>query len=184
MGEHTWIGRVFVGMSVDGFIARLDDDLDWLTSRGELAGETGFESFLETIDHLVMGRGTYEKVLETGFWPYDGKRMLILSSTLETTDPRVQVVRSLTEARGVLDASARGVYIDGGQVVRTFFREGLVDEITLTRVPVLLGAGKPLFGALPHDVDLRLVDNRTLGGGSTQATYAVVPVDTGTPVTA
>lgn len=173
MKQRDWTGRVFIGMSVDGFIARLDDDLEWLTSRGEQAGDTGFDAFMATIDHLVMGRGTYEKVMESGFWPYDGKRILVLSSTLESTDPRIQVVRSLTEVRSVLDVSARGVYIDGGQVVRTFLRAGLVDEVTLSRVPVLIGEGKPLFGALPHDVDLQLLDNLTLGGGMTQTLYRV-----------
>jgi len=184
MEERNWTGRVFIGMSVDGFIARLDDDIEWLTSRGEQAGDTGFESFMATIDHLVMGRGTYDKVLEIGFWPYDGKRILVLSSRLETDDRRVQVVRSLDGARAVLDASAQGVYIDGGQVVRAFMREGLVDEITLTRVPVLIGEGKPLFGALARDVDLRLLDNRTLGGGLVQVRYKVLPLDTSVPVAA
>ncbi len=184
MEERNWTGRVFIGMSVDGFIARLDDDIEWLTSRGEQAGDTGFESFMATIAHLVMGRGTYDKVLETGFWPYDGKRILVLSSRLETDDRRVQVVRSLDGARAVLDASAQGVYIDGGQVVRAFMREGLVDEITLTRVPVLIGEGKPLFGALARDVDLRLLDNRTLGGGLVQVRYKVLPLDTSVPVAA
>jgi dihydrofolate reductase len=160
-------------MSVDGFIARLDDDLEWLTSRGEQAGDAGFESFMATIDHMVMGRGTYEKVMESGFWAYDGKRILVLSSTLESTDSRIQVVRSLAEARAALDESARGVYIDGGQVVRAFMRKGLVDEITLSRVPVLIGEGKTLFGALPGDVDLKLLDNVTLGGGMTQTRYTV-----------
>ncbi len=171
MEKRDWTGRVFIGMSVDGFIARLDDDLEWLTSRGDQAGDTGFESFMATIDHMVMGRGTYEKVLESGFWAYDGKRMLVLSSTLESTDPRIQVVRSLTEARVILDASARSVYVDGGQVVQAFLREGLIDELTITRVPVLIGEGKPLFGALPEDIDLALVENLTLGAGLTQARY-------------
>ncbi len=173
MKSRNWTGKVFIGMSVDGFIARLDGDIEWLTARGERSGDTGFDSFMATIDHLIMGRGTYEKVLESGFWAYDGKQILVLSGTLETDDARVRVVRSLDEARSVLDASAQGVYIDGGQVVRSCMREGLVDEITLSRVPVLIGEGKPLFGALPSDVALRLVDNRTLGGGMTQTVYRI-----------
>ena len=77
--------------------------------------------------------------------------------------------------------TARGVYIDGGQVVRAFMREGLIDEITLSRVPVLIGEGKPLFGVLPRDVDLRLLDNRTLGGGMTQTRYRIDHGATRTP---
>lgn len=173
MEERNWTARVFVGMSVDGFIARLDDDIEWLTSRGDQAGDTGFNSFMATIDHLVMGRGTYEKVLESGFWAYHGKRILVLSTTLRTDDTRVRVVRSLDEARTVLNASAQGVYVDGGQAVLAFMREGLIDEITLSRVPVLIGEGKPLFGALPRDVELQLVDNLTLGGGMTQTVYRI-----------
>jgi dihydrofolate reductase len=170
-----WTGKVFIGTSVDGFIARANGDIDWLTSRGDAGEDTGYEAYMGGIDHLVMGRNTYEKVLEFGFWPYEGKSVLVLSTTLESDDVRIQVVRTLAEARAVLDASARGVYLDGGQVVQTFMREGLVDELTVTMVPVLIGEGKPLYGALRKDIDLQLIENRTLGGDLVQLRYRVIP---------
>jgi dihydrofolate reductase len=173
MERRKWLGKVFIGTSVDGFIARESGDIDWLTSRGEAAGDTGYDAFMAGIDHLVMGRVTYETVLEFGFWPYEGKTVLVLSTTLAPDDPRVRVVRSIAKARDVLDGAARGVYVDGGQVVQAFLREDLIDEITITRVPVLIGVGKPLFGTLPTDVDLELLEQRTLGGGVVQTRYRV-----------
>jgi dihydrofolate reductase len=173
MGDRTWTGKVFIGTSVDGFIARDSGDIDWLTARGEEAGDTGYDAFMAGVDHIVMGRGTYEKVLGFGFWPYEGKRVLVLSTTLQAGDARVRVVPSVGAACEVLDRDARGVYVDGGQVIQAFLREGLVDELTITQVPVLIGTGKPLFGALPRDLDLELVGQHAPGAGLVQVTWRV-----------
>ncbi|MFD9376611.1 dihydrofolate reductase family protein [Streptomyces sp. NPDC059999] len=169
---------VTIGVSLDGFIARPDGDIEWLTSRGEEAGDSGFEAFMAGIDTLAMGRNTYEKVLTFGFWPYEGKRVAVLSTTLTADDPRITVHRTLDDLLAALTAhGARNVYVDGGLVVQTFLREGLLDELTLTTAPVLLGAGIPLFGPLHADVDLTLDSVRALGGGFTQATYRVDRAD-------
>ncbi|MEV7612451.1 dihydrofolate reductase family protein [Streptomyces sp. NPDC089799] len=163
-----------LGVSLDGYIARPDGDIDWLTERGAEAGDTGFEEFMAGIDTLAMGRNTYEKVLTFGFWPYEGKHVAVLSTTLEADDPRISVHRSLPELLAALtERGAENVYVDGGVTVQTFLREDLLDELTLTTVPVLIGSGLPLFGELDRDVDLTLRSARTLGAGFTQATYAV-----------
>src|SRR5690606_21680203 len=99
----------------------------------------------------------YEVVLSFGAWPYEGKRVLVLSTTLDAdADERVTVVRDLGEARRLLaDSGAKGVYIDGGRVIQSCLAAGLVDELTISQVPVLIGDGTRLFGSLPHDIDLR-----------------------------
>lgn len=169
---------VTIGVSLDGFIAREDGDIAWLTTRGEAAGDTGYEAFMAGIDTLAMGRKTYEKVLTFGFWPFEGKRVMVLSTTLDDADPRVTVHRSLDALLDALTAAgARSVYVDGGRLVRTFLREGLLDELTITTAPVLIGSGIPLFGEPGErggrDIALTLRSARTLGAGFTQATYAL-----------
>ncbi|WP_077489114.1 dihydrofolate reductase family protein [Sinomonas mesophila] len=182
---HTrgWTGRVFIGASLDGFIARPDGDIGWLTDPAPVphratatnsAEALSWDSFFPMIDHLVMGRGTYEKVLTFGAWPYAHKRVIVLSTTLRADDDRITVVRDLDEAITALDRfGARQVYVDGGKVIQTFLRADLIDEISIGWAPVLLGHGLPLFGFLDHDVQLRLLSSTTSGNGMVNATYAV-----------
>jgi dihydrofolate reductase len=170
-------GAVFIATSLDGYIARPDGDIDWLTGRAEHAGETGYDTFIAGIDALVMGRGTYETALTFDAWPYEGRRVLVLSTRLEPgADPRVQVVRDVPAAVAALVAAgARRVYVDGGRVVQSFLAAGLVQELTLTTAPVLLGGGLPLFGPLDRDVSLEHRSTTVLGGGFVQSVYAALP---------
>ena len=187
MQERTWSGHVFIATSVDGFIARSNGDIDWLTdSPGETpGGDSGYDEFFASVDHLLMGRGTYEKVLTFEVWPYGDTPVLVLSSTLmpavqsTQTAPGVQVVRSLAEAVAALnEAGAAHVYIDGGKVVQACLAADLVDDLTITRIPVLLGEGIPLFGALPGTLpgDIRLETRSAdrIGGGMIQERYSVL----------
>ncbi|MFI5981594.1 dihydrofolate reductase family protein [Streptomyces sp. NPDC051555] len=164
-----------IGVSLDGFIARPDGDIEWLTLRGAQAGETGYLEFMAGIDTLALGRRTYEKVLTFGFWPYEGKRVVVLSTGLTTDDPRVTVHRSVAELlAGLTEHGARKVYVDGGRTIQTFLREGLLDELIITTAPVLIGEGLPLFGALDRDIDLQLTAAKVLDAGFMQTTYAVL----------
>ncbi|GAB3533275.1 dihydrofolate reductase family protein [Arthrobacter tecti] len=179
MSDRQWAGHVFIGMSVDGMIARADDDLDWLT--GGTAGDaddpdkSGFTEFMRSVDHMVMGRSTYEIVLSMGEWFYGDTPVLVLSTRLQTDDSRVHIVRSLEEAVARLDDDgARSVYVDGGRTVRSFLAAGLIRSLTLTRVPVLIGEGKPLFGALPADIRLQLAEMKSFKGGAVQTRYTVL----------
>ena len=190
MTEHrTWKAAVFIAASVDGYIALPDGDLEWLTDPPpELrhvpahAGEyppPDYEEFTAGVSHLVMGRGTYDKILTFGSWPYERFRVLVLSTTLSVgDDQRITVVRSTAEAQQRLDAdAATGVYVDGGQVLTDFLRRGLVDELTITRAPVSLGRGLPLFHDLPDQVRLVHRGTASLGAGMVSTRYDVTHED-------
>ncbi|ONI68486.1 deaminase [Kribbella sp. ALI-6-A] len=166
---------VFIAVSLDGFIARPDGAIDWLTERGERAGDTGYDEFMAAIDTVVLGRKTFEKVLTFGFWPYAGKQVEVLSTTLPTdVDERVIVHRTVDGLVETLnDRGAKRIYADGGRIVQTFLRAGLLNELTITTVPVLIGQGIPLFGALDADIALTHNATRTLNEGFVQSDYTI-----------
>jgi len=181
----TWIGRVFIGISLDGYIARLDGDIAWLNdpplrehARIESSRQAeSWDTFFPAVDHVMMGRGTYEKVVSFEEWPYTGKKVVVLSTTLPSTDKRVTVVRTLGEVCQELAlGNAKQVYVDGGKVVQTFFRHGLIDELTVCHAPVLVGSGIPLFSALAHDVHLTLRASHATDG-MVHSTYTVEHLD-------
>ncbi len=173
--KANFTGAVFIGTSLDGFIARLDGDLDWLTDNDLDMGSTGYEEFFASVDALVVGRNTYETVVGFGEWPYSGKRVLVLSRTLgDVNSPATSVHADLAEVVATLEAEgARRVYVDGGRTIQAFLREGLIQELTISRAPVLIGSGIPLFGPLDNDVHLRHRSTRELGAGFVQSTYEV-----------
>jgi dihydrofolate reductase len=186
--DTTVTGKVFLGMSVDGFIARLDGDLSWLTgeappAEGDSApapddgegGDFGFTEFVAGVDAVLMGRSTYDFIAPLDDWPYDGRPVHVLSTTLQPgADERVTVHRSLDEAVAALGAAGlRTVYVDGGRTVHDALAAGLVDELTLARVPVLIGTGHTPFGAFPADIPLEHVRTRAFPGGMVQSTYRV-----------
>ncbi|WP_328813920.1 dihydrofolate reductase family protein [Rhodococcus sp. NBC_00297] len=175
--HRTFRTQVFIATSLDGFIARPDGELDWLIQRGERAGDTGYDAFIAEIDTIVMGRNTYQKTQTFGFWPYEGIPVRVLSTQLDADDPNIIITRNTTElVRDLDEAGARNVYIDGGQLIQTFLRESLVDQVTITTAPVLLGSGLPLFGALDNDIELRHLSTTTLAEGFVQTTYTVPQV--------
>ena len=168
---------VFIGTSVDGFIARKNDELDFLPEGG---GEPhGYNEFIASVDAIVIGRKTFEKVLTFGAWPYGEKRVVVLSSrSIDLSVVRGGVVEQMAgdPAEIVSQLAARGVhnlYIDGGITIQRFLRAGMIQRLIITRVPVLIGEGVPLFGALPHDVRLRHVATRSYPSGLVQSEYEV-----------
>jgi dihydrofolate reductase len=183
--DAPFSGSVFLGMSVDGFIARLDGDLSWLDGGSDggapddgEGGDFGFGEFVAGIDALVMGRGTYEVIAPYAEWPYQGKPVHLLSTTFAAdADPRLAGVhRSFDEAVAALSAAGyRRVYVDGGRTVHAFLRAGLIADLTLSRVPVLIGTGHTPFGELAADIPLEHVRTQTFGGGMVQTTYRVRP---------
>jgi dihydrofolate reductase len=169
---------VFVGTSVDGFMARPDGALDFLPAHG---GEPhGYDEFMRTVDALVIGRKTFETVLAFPAWPYGKKPVFVLSSrTLDFSAVRGGVVEQLsgTPEQIVSKLSARGLhqlYIDGGITIQQFLRAGLIQRLIVTRVPVLIGEGIPLFGALPHDIRLRHVETRHYPSGLVKTEYQII----------
>ena len=168
---------VFIGTSVDGFIARPNGDLDFLPEDG---GEPhGYNEFIAGIDTIVIGRKTYETVLAFPEWPYGKKRVAILSSRpLDLSAVRRGVVEQMAgspaEIVSKLEATgARNLYIDGGITIQNFLRAGMIQRLIITRVPVLIGQGIPLFGALPKDVRLRHVATRHYPSGLVQSEYQI-----------
>ena len=168
---------VFVGASVDGFIARPNGELDFLPPGG---GEPhGYDEFMASVDAIVIGRKTFEKVLTLGPWPYGDKRVVVLSScpvdlsaagggvVEQMAGPPDEIVSRLA-ARGVHD-----LYVDGGITVQGFLRAGQIQRLIITRVPVLIGEGIPLFGSLLRDIRLRHVATRHYPSGLVQSEYQV-----------
>ncbi len=172
--------HVFIAVSLDGYIARQDGDISWLLQRDDPAEDHGYAAFIADKERIVMGRGSYEKVLTFDEWPYDRPVMVLSRQLADTPVPEAlegKVQFSRRPPKEVLnDLAAQNVqrvYIDGGQVIQSFLREGLVAEIVITTVPVLLGSGKPLFGSLPQDIDLTLLSSRSFPSGLVQSHYRV-----------
>ena len=166
---------VFIGMSVDGFIARANGDLDFLPPGG---GEPhGYDEFIATVDALVIGRKTFETVLAFERWPY-AKPVFVLSTSPLVSPPAGAVVERMsgTPADIVSQLAARGIrhiYVDGGITIQRFLRAGLIQRLIITRVPVLIGTGIPLFGAIEHDIALTHVTTRAYPSGLVSSEYAV-----------
>jgi dihydrofolate reductase len=169
---------VFVGISVDGFMARLNGDVDFLPADG---GEPhGFEEFYASVDVIVIGRKTFEWVMDYGGWVYGKKRVVILSSKpidLSVVDGGVVEQMGGDPAEVVAKLEASGVqhaYIDGGVTIQRFLRAGLIQRLIITRVPVLIGEGIPLFGVVPHDIPLRHIATNHYKSGLVQTEYEVI----------
>lgn len=172
----------FLAQSLDGFIARPDGDLDWLDRASAAAppGEDcGYSAFFATVDVLVVGRSTFEKVLGFPAWPYGDTRVVVLShGGVAVPEARTQTVTVSAEPPAALCArlaaeGCRHAYVDGGVTVQGFLRAGLLDELTLTTVPVLLGAGRRLFGPLEGDVHLEHLSTIAYPFGLVQSRYRV-----------
>ncbi len=190
IGQRGWHGKAFIATSLDGYIARVDGDIGWLTDPPAITGHAkplaglpvlpGFEEHLASVDHLVIGRGTYKKVLTFGVWPYPQQHVIVLSRTLATNDSRVTVATSTEEALTLLAGrGSTAVYVDGGKVIADWLRRGLIDDIVLNRAPVLLGGGIPLFGLLDTDVTLIHLATTFNDAGMTSSHYRVAVPDLG-----
>ncbi len=154
-------GHVFIAVSLDGFIARQDGDIDWLMKQQTAGEDHGYDAFMASVDGLVMGRGSFEKVLSFNDWPYH-KPVVVLSRTLSDADIPGELrnkvrLSSLEPGELMRELGREGwqrAYVDGGKVIRSFLRVGLISDITLTHIPILIGEGLPLFGGLDRDIDL------------------------------
>lgn len=174
-------GHIFIATSLDGFIARPDGAIDWLPGLDSDPGENyGYDAFIASIDGIVMGRNSFEKVLSFGEWPYP-KPLVVLSRALDASSLREDLkgkveFSSLSPVDLMKSLAERGwsrVYVDGGQVIQSFLRERLIADMVLTRVPLLLGKGLPLFGPLDSDVTLSHVETRAYPSGLVQSRYIV-----------
>lgn len=171
---------VFIATSLDGFIARTDGDIDWLGEPSEDDEDHGYQQFMETVDYLVMGRNTYEKVLSFGIpWPYEKPVVVLTGRPLDIPTEMASSVESMSGSPEEIVATlaARGaehLYVDGGQTIQAFLRAGLIQRLVITQIPIVLGTGIPLFGPLQQDINLRLVQTMTFRDGKVLSEYEVV----------
>lgn len=187
--SHSWGSRthpikcsVFVATSVDGFIAREDGSIDWLNEANGVvpSGEDcGFGEFMSSVDVLIMGRKTFDQVLTFGAWPYGKTRVVVLSrgaleiprdisttTSVSSEDPAELLARLSREG-------AKHAYVDGGMVIQSFLAAGLIDEMTITVIPIVLGAGISLFAPVSLDVHLEHISTRAFDFGFVQHKYRV-----------
>jgi dihydrofolate reductase len=170
---------VFIGLSMDGFIARANGDLDWMYGPGGQAAEDyGYDSFMARIDAIVMGRKTFEKVLTFETLPYQKPVVVLTHRPIQVPERLQEKVEAMSGApNDIVDRLAkRGLlrlYVDGGQTIQGFLRAGLVQELIVCRLPILIGAGIPLFGPLTQDIRLKLVKTRSYPGGMVQSAYEI-----------
>lgn len=175
--------HVFIATSLDGFIARPDGSLDWLAGFSALGEDHGYDAFIAGMDGIVMGRGTYETVLGFDEWPYR------LPVVVLSRQPDGQAIPSQLTGKVRFSAVAppdllaelgaqgwRRVYVDGGQIVQAILRDGLVTDLTISRIPVLIGHGRALFGDLGGDVGLDHLETRSFPSGLVQSRYRIRPV--------
>ncbi len=164
---------VFIAKTLDGYIARPDGRLDWLSPFEQSGEDHGYKTFFESIDAIVVGRKTYDVVLGFPEWPYAGKRCIVLTS--RPPAPRHGEAFFAGDPAELVDRlSAEGVkraYVDGGVVIQQFLAAGLVSDMTITVIPVLLGEGIPMFGRTGRDVRLELVGTRAFKSGMVQLAY-------------
>ena len=176
---------VYTGVSLDGFIARENGALDWLPGgeSEEYSAEEedyGYYSFWNSVDALMMGRFTFDKVLSFKKWPYGNKPVYILSHSLKKLPahlPETVCLKSGVPSdiyRELASAQVQHLYLDGGRTIQSFLREGLVNELILTVIPILIGSGIRLFGSLQHDIKLKHLETQAFESGLVQSTYKVL----------
>lgn len=173
-------GHVFIGTSLDGFIARKNDDIAWLTEYPTLGEDHGFNAHMARVDGVIMGRGTYEVIKDMQPWYYS-KPVVVLSRSLTQADIPAQIadkveVMNATPEDAMQRLDERGwnaAYVDGGTVIQSFLRAGLIDDMVISRIPVLIGEGIPLFGPLEGDLMLDHVRSQAFPSGMVQSVYRV-----------
>ena len=164
---------VYIAASLDGYIARPDGSLDWLDRVGGFDEDYGFQSLLNSIDGVILGRHTYEVAAAVHDWPYKGKRIIVLSHSLERVREEAELFRGdLTQLIAQLHKDGiKHVWIDGGVTISQFLDLQMVDAITLSVIPVILGSGIPLFHPIGKERACRLVSSQSYPSGLVQLKY-------------
>ncbi|MCO7223038.1 dihydrofolate reductase family protein [Pleionea sp. CnH1-48] len=169
---------VFIATSLDGYIADRNNGIDWLHSYPNPDDcDGGFADFMERIDGLVMGRNTFELVKSfEGEWPYS-KPVFVLSHSMtkipDGYEGKVEFIKGeLREIVQQLDQRGfKRLYIDGGVTIQNFLKEDLIDEMVITTVPIILGGGIPLFGALDTPRRFKHIQSQSIMGALVQSHY-------------
>lgn len=167
---------IYIATSIDGYIARKNGGLDWLEYGHTGDEDYGFKKFIGSIDALVLGRNTYEVVSSFDKWPYEGKKVIVLSNTLNEVRKEAELFSGqLTDLTSMLYSKGiKHVWVDGGITVSKFLEAGLVDDITISVIAMVLGAGIPLFSTMNREHKCRLISTQSYPSGLVQLKYEVV----------
>lgn len=166
---------VYIALSIDGYIARKDDGLDWLDRVGGFDEDYGFQQMLAGIDALIIGRKTYE-IASTVPDPYPGKRVIVLSKSLGSVKAGMELYQGgLTElAERLYSEGVKHIWVDGGSTISQFLDLLLIDEMTLSIIPIVLGSGLPLFHAIGKEIPCRLLSSQSYRSGLVQQHYEII----------
>ncbi len=173
------MNRVFIATSIDGFIADTEGGIEWLEMiPNPMGDDMGYSGLMKNTDALVMGRTTFEKVLSFGIpWPYE-KPVFVLSRSMRTIpeelEGKVEILAGKPNEilKEIKSLGFQNLYIDGGKVVQEFLQADLIDELTITVIPVVLGAGIPLFGKQPDSLEFSLTESKVFLGQLVQTTFS------------
>jgi dihydrofolate reductase len=174
--------NVYIGTSLDGFIARTDGDFGWLMKYADADAVTSYNEFIANIDVLVIGRGTFETVLGFPFWPYD-KPVFVLSKTLKDVPDNLREKATISPLepsellRHLSDEGFKAAYVDGGKVIQSFLAADLIDSLIIATVPVVIGGGIPLFGSLDKDINFEHVRTSSYSNGLVRSYYQRKRID-------
>ena len=167
---------VFIAMSLDGFIAGENDELDWLRAVESKDEDYGYKKFFSTVDAILLGRNTYEKIIKFESWPYHEKTCYIATNRpLHPLYNEKSVSGSPDEIFQFLKQNNhRHIYLDGGKLIHSFLEKKQIDEMTISVIPLLLGRGIPLFSKHEHIINLSLQRAKSFPSGLTQLCYKVI----------
>lgn len=161
--------KVYIAVSLDGYIADKNNDIEWLNTL-PMTEEVMkmFTDFMDTVDCLVMGRNTFEKVKSfAGEWPYN-KKVFVISNSMTSIpngyEDKIELIKGLPSdiVSSLKERGYNNLYIDGGKTIQSFLQEGLIDEMIITTLPILLGGGKSLFGELPNSKKFKLINSKVI----------------------
>ncbi|MEW6194265.1 MAG: dihydrofolate reductase family protein [Bacteroidota bacterium] len=168
---------VFIAESLDGYIAKKDGNIDWLLEIPNPGGsDYGYNDFIKNIDAVVLGRITFEKVLSFGGWHYS-KPVFVLSNTLKSVGKNLENKAAVIKGdlksviKELHSKNYTNIYIDGGITIQNFLKEDLIDEMTITQIPIILGSGIPLFGELKNELRFEHVKTEVLNNALVQSRY-------------
>lgn len=167
---------MFLASSLDGYIARVDGGIDWLAAVERQDQDYGIREFYDSVDTLVMGRKTYDVALSFDEWPYASFRTVVVTSDTDRSGRHGETFFSgdLTKLwERLSDEGARRIYVDGGTVIAQALKANLVDELTVSVIPVVLGEGTPLAPNVGRDISLQLVHHQAFESGLVQLRYRV-----------
>ncbi len=166
---------LYIAMSLDGYIAKPDDDLGFLSIVEQEGQDYGYADFVNTVDAVIVGRKTYDKVLSMGYdFPHADKDAYIIT---RTPRPDIGNVKFLTgNMKDLVDRlksqKGKNIFVDGGaETVNELLKDGLIDEFYISVIPILLGEGIRLFKDGRPEQQLTLIDSKYFDKGLTQLHY-------------